>query len=335
MALAGNPRISAETRKAVLEAAAELAYRPDPALRSLARYRKAVQAPTFHSTLAWVHSWQTVEAWKLSAVFNVAFQSASRRAEQLGYKLENFWFDCRTLRPERATEILVNRGIRGILLLPQSLPELQVQLDWAQFSVVEFISHMPERPVFHLLSSDHYASHFLVMKRLRERGYLCPGLVTSHALEKRLSCSYSSAYLGLHAQATEANFVPILWHEGLTKMGFERWLKKHKVDVLVLSYTMENYGRIFTWLHELKLRIPQDIGVVMLCLPDTSQKAPPHQPADLTGMDENFPEIAERALDLLVQTKENFEQGVPEHPMRKLMIGRWHEGTTLRPPAPR
>jgi LacI family transcriptional regulator len=334
MALAGNPRVAAETRTAVLEAAKELAYRPDPFLRSLARYRKTVQAPTFHATLAWVHAWQTADAWRYSAVYNVAYDSALRRAEQLGYKLENFWFDSHKLSPARATQILVNRGIQGILLLPHALPELQVKLDWSKFSVVEFVSHMSDRPVFHQLTSDHYATHFLVMQKLRERGYQRPGLVTSHDLEERLLCSYASAFLGQHAQEADPtrDFVPILWHENLDRAAFARWLKKHRVDVLVLSYTTQYYGRIFEWLHELKLDVPGDIGVVMLCLPDASKEPPPHQPADLAGICENFPDLAERAVELLVHVKENFEQGVPEYPMRKLMVGRWHEGATLRPP---
>ena len=64
MALAGHPRIPAETRDRVLAAADELGYRPNPALRSLARYRKSVREPTYHATLAWVHTLNSAEAWK-------------------------------------------------------------------------------------------------------------------------------------------------------------------------------------------------------------------------------------------------------------------------------
>lgn len=187
-------------------------------------------------------------------------------------------------------------------------------------------------PVFHLLASDHYASALRVFERLSELGYKRPGLLSSRRLERSLMYSYISAYQGREALEVggTARGAPPLWHEGLTRDGLKRWLKGHQVDVLVMSYAQEVYGRVFGWLEELGLRVPEDLGVAMLCLPDTSRPAPSGQPADLSGIDENFADLGSRAVDLLVQTMENFERGVPEHPMRKLQVGRWHEGATVR-----
>jgi LacI family transcriptional regulator len=332
MALAGNPRVSAETREAVRAAAEGLAYRPDPALRSLARYRRAVSEPSYHATLAWVHAWQAADSWKSSAVFRVVFDAAAARAERLGFRLENFWIDPSEMSAARATQILRARGIAGLLLPPGFRAEQEPVLEWDHFSVVRLMAYPTAGPVFHLLASDHYASALRVFERLRELGYQRPGLLSSRHLERSLMHSYISAYQGWEALEVggTARGAPPLWHEGLTRDGLKRWLKGHQVDVLVMSYAQEVYGRVFGWLEELGLRVPEDLGVAMLCLPDASLRAPAGQPADLSGIDENFADLGSRAVDLLVQTMENFERGVPEHPMRKLQVGRWHEGATVR-----
>ncbi len=333
MALANNPRVSPETREAVRAAAERLTYRPDPALRSLARYRKAGATAAFHGTLAWVHSWASAEAWRGAAAFDAMFRAAEQRADKMGYKLENFWFDSSELTPLRATNILAARGIQGLLLPQYSHPDRKVTLDWKEFSVVRLAGYPVDEPIFHLLASDHYASFQTVMEQLAARGYRRPGLVTSRALERRLMHSYVSAYAGrdLLRKDHGARTAPVLWHEGLNAEGFKRWLKGHSVDVLVLSYAQDHYGRIFDWLHAAGLKVPDDIGVAMLCLPDFTRPRPARLPEELCGIDEDFAELGDRAAELLIQTLENFERGVPARPMRKLLAGVWREGRTLRP----
>jgi len=333
MALAGHPQVSTETKKAVLAVAEELAYRPDPALRSLARYRRSIADPTFHATLAWVHNWPSADSWRSAAVFNTVFTAAEARAQRLGYKLENFWLDPGHLSANRASKILHNRGIRGLLLVPPASPSKPIPaLDWDKFCAVNLLNHSQElRPFLHEIGADHFANLRLTLQRLALLGYKRPALITSQSLEVgMISQGYISAYLGYQTAIPDSKWPPVLWHETLTKEFFAAWLKRHKPDVLMLSYALESYGRIFTWLHELGLKIPQDVGVAMLCLRDPSRRNPPHAPADLSGIDECFADLGLRSVDFLVHLLENFERGSTDMPIRKIITGRWHEGSTLR-----
>ena len=137
--------------------------------------------------------------------------------------------------------------------------------------------------------------------------------------------SYSSAYLGA---ARRRGWPPIFWCDQPDRSAFSEWLHKHRPDVLLISYAYEFYAIVIGWLDALGLRMPQDIGAIMLCLPDKNY-LPPGFP-DIAGIDERLPQLAGRSVDFLVQLLENFEAGVPELPMRHLMQGKWHEGTTVR-----
>ena len=324
MALAGHPRIPAETRARIQAVAEELGYRPNPALRSLARYRKAVRDPTFQSTLAWVHSFDSAEAWK-TAVYGEFFIAAEARAARLGYKLENFWIQPRRMSGARASQILVGRGIRGLLLLPHSHPDHEMKIDWDRFSTVRMLDYTNPPPVFHFVASDHYASLLHALEHAAKRGYKKPALVTSQAFENRMLNSYSSAYIGA---ARRNDWPPIFWCDQPDARVFSDWLRQHKPDVLLISYAVEFYDIVLRWLEELKLRMPKDIGVIMLCLPDKNYL--PKGFPDISGIDEQLPLLAARSVDFLVHLVENFETGVPTLPMRHLMQGKWHEGTTVR-----
>ena len=94
-----------------------------------------------------------------------------------------------------------------------------------------------------------------------------------------------------------------------------------------MAYMLESLRSMVEVLAGNSLRVPEDIGIAMACLPDqTYQKGLP----DFSGVDEGFAHIGERAVELLVGLCENFEMGLPDVPIRHLLGGTWHDGKTLR-----
>lgn len=331
MALAGNPRVAEGTRNRVAAIAAEMQYHPDPGLRALGRYRRAVRAPSYHATLGWVHNLDSPDWWHQSAVFRVVFDAAQKRAQRLGYQLENFWINRKEMTPKRSTEILHSRGIDGLLLLPTFDYAPKIELDWSHFSAVRIADYLQGDSVMHLVGADQYAALRNVLARVGGLGYGRPGLVTSSRLEHCLLAQYSSAYLGVSHTVSECPWPKIYCVDTFDAPGFARWLKHEKPDVLVMAYISESLPKIMDTLARIPLRVPEDIGIAMACLPDqTFQKGLP----DFSGVDEGFAHIGERAVELLVGLCENFERGLPEMPIRHLLSGAWHEGKTLREQAP-
>jgi len=328
MALAGNPRVSAATRERIASIAAELSYHPDPGLRALGRYRRAVRPATYHATLAWIHNLGSPDWWKHSAVFRVVFDAASKRAERLGYQLENFWIDRKNISPKRATEILRAQGITAGLLLPSFDSSPPIELDWQHFTVVRIVDYLQDTPSMHYVGADHFSAMREVLSRVRAMGYRRPGFVTTRRFEHCQFAQYSSAYLSAAADSDTSPWPAIHYCDTFSPAAFRSWMRQEKPDVLVPAYITEHLTNIMETVAKMKLSVPKKLGIAMVCTPDYQ-----FQNADLpdfSGINEGFSQMGERAVDLLVGLCENFEIGPPETPIRHLLGGTWHDGKTLR-----
>jgi len=91
MALGDAPTLSRDTRDRVRKMAAEMGYSPDPVLQRLASYRKRIQPSDYRGTLAWLTNFSEREGWSRWPAFQGYFDGASKRAAELGYRLEPFW----------------------------------------------------------------------------------------------------------------------------------------------------------------------------------------------------------------------------------------------------
>jgi LacI family transcriptional regulator len=116
LALRNNPSLPAKTRERIQAIAAALGYRPDPALRALASYRRGISGPRQVETLAFVTATDTRHGWRDDALLRTYFEGASARAEELGFRLEPFWLREPGLTPLRLSRILDHRGIHAVLL---------------------------------------------------------------------------------------------------------------------------------------------------------------------------------------------------------------------------
>ncbi len=133
LALRNNPSLPASTRERIQAIAAALGYRPDPALRALASYRRGMSAPRQVETIAFVTAADTRHGWRGDTLLRTAFGGASARAEELGFRLEPFWLLEPGLTPGRLSRILDHRGIHAVLLASNpdcSLPT--ARFDWSR-----------------------------------------------------------------------------------------------------------------------------------------------------------------------------------------------------------
>ena len=333
MALAGNPRVAKETRDHIIAAAAEMEYQPDPGLRALGRYRRALREPNFHATLGWVHNLKTPDWWHQSAVFRKFFDAAQKRAARFGYTLEDFWIDSATVSPLRATEILRARGISGLLLLPTFDEAPKIELDWQHFTVVRIFDYQQGHPTMHLVGADHYATMQNTLTRVLDLGYRRPGLVTSRHFERCFLSQYTSAYFGVACDSAEGTWPEIHHCDVFSAEAFTDWLRREKPDVLILAYISQHLRHTIETLRKSSLRVPEDIGIAMLCLPDypCEESGLP----EFSGVNEQFELMGERAIELLVGQCENFERGLPETSTRHLIGGIWQDGNTLRSLTPK
>lgn len=113
-----SPHVSPETRRAVERAAQKLGCQPDPQIaRLMARVRSYHQRRAA-SVIAEVRDDIPEDALHNSAYQYVSTQDIRRRAEQHGYRAEEFFLGRGGITTKRLVGILRSRGIEGLILSP-------------------------------------------------------------------------------------------------------------------------------------------------------------------------------------------------------------------------
>ena len=94
---------------------------------------------------------------------------------------------------------------------------------------------------------------------------------------------------------------------------FQRWFEKEHPDVILTLY-----HDVELWLKAMRLRVPEDIGLVQL----EWRKA--H--SDWAGMDQHNDFAGEAAVEMLIGMIHNDERGIPPVPRATLIGSTWVNG---------
>lgn len=316
LALKGHPNISPETRGRILQIAEKLGYQPDPYLAGLAAYRQQKREPIYHATLAWFVNCAKPGEWRRCTLFEEYYAGADERARQLGYQLEEHRLREEGMTPHRLEQILIARGISGLLLPPQPLPHTTIDFPWERFSSVTF-GYSLASPPLHTVTLHHFRATETAHRKLVSLGYKRIGLVLSKEIDERSDTMLSSAFWSEQHATLPANRIPPFRHSQLNRSAFLEWLYEQKPDV-ILTTEPETYD----WMIDSGIRVPEEIGFAMLTLPDRK--------SHLSGICENPRIIGAKAVDQLISMIVNGERGIPEVPVCILVEGSWLEGKTLR-----
>jgi len=317
LALRRSPRISAATRRRVETAAARLGYQPHPVVQKLMSQLRTLKTSSTTETLGFVSAWPTKDGWTASPNHRRFFAGVEARAKELGYKVDVFWMREPGMTSRRISQILLNRGIRGLILL--SLPNAHghLSLDWGHFAAVAK-GLTVVRPRLHRVISSHFEDMRLVEHHLRRMGYRRPGLVISAGLDARVDRAWLAAYLLQQHDLPAGNRVPALILKSEAEAGkLPGWLRKHRPEVLLFSDLP-----VSGWVKSMGLRVPEDIGLVHL---DWSDECAP-----LAGIDAATEVVGAAAVNLLVGQLQANEFGIPVHEKIVAVRGRWVPGSTLR-----
>jgi LacI family transcriptional regulator len=320
-ALKKDPRISAETVDRVTAIAEKIGYMPDPMLSALNAYRHASRAPQYHGTVAWITNYPTRNGWRDSACYELYFQGASEQLMRHGYRLEDFWLREQGQTARRASQVLLNRGIRGLLICPLPISRGHLSLQWEKFSAVSF-GYSLARPKLHLFSAAHYRAMISCMRKLRALGYRRIGMVVSHEMNERMDRMWTAAYRSELPTLPRSQAIPILLLEGLssdlknTHHEFVwKWYRRHKPDAIITPTSP-----VVEWLAEGNYRVPKDVAVVSASM---------HEEAFGSGIVEASRETGRAAANYLISMLQRGEYGIPSNPQRVLLEGSWYDGKSL------
>ncbi len=318
LALRNHPRISAPVKKRIQDLASEMGYRVNPLVAALMQERRTGKK-AFRATVAFVTNYPERYGWRPKHHSRPDFYpGAVERADQLGYTLEHFWLAEPGMSPKRFCDILVNRGIHGLIIgrLPPGQSELDLPLD--RFSCVA-LGMTLRNPILHHVTENHFQTSWRSMRQCVERGYQRIGFVFSEPNDSpRVGDRWLSAFLGFQMNLPLKRRIPPCPGYPPALKDFQRWFKANRPDAILATHAQP----VLAWLKAMDLRVPQDVGIVDL---ET------HPELNCAGIHYEPRKIGELAVEMLVGLMQRNERGVPTDQHEVLLTGEWREGWSLPP----
>ncbi|HSI82791.1 MAG: LacI family DNA-binding transcriptional regulator [Candidatus Methylacidiphilales bacterium] len=322
-ALARSPLLSEETTQRILNEAEKMGYRPDPVLASLNSYLHARRPISAGSVIAWLGKYQSPDTARLPVWDSTVYRAAHQRARTLGYNLDYFWVNDPALSSRRLAKILSARNVAGLILDTQNRAYGRVMINCRDYPAVA-IGRTVYSPRVDQVSPDHFTMMVTCYRRLLGLGYRRIGLAITERFAQRSHGQWYGGFLVEQARKHGPGpAIPILSAPDDDDDLFREWVKKWSPDCIITALESSVRGlRYASSLAKLGLRIPQDIGLVVLNLYETGVLS------HYTGMEEPLGSLGAGAVNILARRIGHNERGEPEARMVCLIEGKWVPGNT-------
>ena len=317
-ALAGKNTVGETTRLLVRAKAAELGYRPNPAASAFLRQIRARRPAARPCNLAYLATLpRGAGIAQAPASQRLFHEGARRRAEQLGYGFDTLYTNAPRMSGPRLAEILVSRGVLGVIAGP--LPESagQLELDCSRFAVVT-PGYSLRSPRPHRVGTHCAQGIEAVLHACHARGLRRVGLALTDEADERMQRAWSGAMLARQRllPATDRVEPLLLPRARWTARALTAWRRRERPDAIVLSHRA-------AWIAPAGPRRPP----LLISL----DRAPDDTGA---GIDQRHAHCGATAIDLLSTRILHNETGLPAHPVTVLIEGAWCDEDTPRPPPP-
>lgn len=312
LALRDSSRISEAVRARVKSTAAEMGYRANPLLMALMQTRR-VRRKVQSVVLAYVTCHPSRYGWRPPAHDRPNyFPGAVRRAEELGYRVEHFWYCEDGMTPKRFAEILLTRNITGLLVgrLPPGRHTLE--MPWDQFSAVALGMTLQD-PILNRVAEDAFASACKMIDECSAKGFRRIGLVFSEADDSpAVGYRYMSAYLG--HQAFQSDKIPPLEYHGpeTFEADFREWFRLHRPEAIIATHAAP-VARALDCMGIGRGTLP-----VFALINDKPEQG-------FAGMHLDAAVLGTLAVEMLVGMLYRGEKGLPSYPHQVLVQSKWVE----------
>lgn len=316
LALRDHPRIPPATRERIKTIAKKLGYRVNPFVAALMQSRRSGRRVE-HATMAFVTNYPTRYGWRPEHHARPDFfPGAVARAQEFGFKLEHFWLAEPGMTPHRFCDILVNRGVHGLLIARMPPGHHALELAWERFSAVA-LGMTLHSPRLHHVTENHFDTAQQAMRQCRERGYRRVGFAFTDANDSpSVGERWMGAYLSGQLQYPVKDRLPICPGSPATARQFAEWFDQYKPDALLVNHAPP----VLNWLRSMGRQAPRDVGLVELeDHPDQGSSGVYYDPAKIGAL----------AVEMLIGLMHRNDKGIPADPHEVLLTGEWREGHTL------
>ena len=328
LALRNSPRIPEDTKKRIKDIALELGYRQNPLVTAnMAKIRQSKNRKGTLPTIAFLSTFYDEELedkhveWHIQSRF---LQGAKRRSEELGFDFDFLEFDLAYYSGDRIQQVLMSRGVAGLVLGPLRFSNMHLDLDWSQFAVASIgvsdsLGNIPS--VFY----DNFRCMQDVLDYLTNRGYRRIGFITDSENEMRGGHMWNAGFLEYQDRVIEKqNTVPMLripkpelLFESSDFESMHYWYRQHNPDVIIAFRS-----QILDYFQSLGYKVPKDFGYMVLNWSSRTDGC--------SGYRQCHEEMAEVAVNIVSERLYNNERGELSKPRTTLLRGDFVEGFTIK-----
>jgi LacI family transcriptional regulator len=329
LALRHDPQIPAETRARIEVIARELGYAKNPVVSQLMTELRKAYSAGHRRTLALLNANLDPQAFTRHPTIPAYVAGCRRRADQLGYGLDEFWLHDPKLYGERLNRVLRARGIRGAIvvgLMKENRLPPRFSVTWQNHAVV-VTGVRTREPTLNFACVDHHELVIEAMERARQLGCRRPALVLERTIDHLVDRRFGSGFWTAQQSLPEADRLPAFLDVETARAEparFHAWFREQKPDAILTLHTV-----VREWMEGLDIRAPRDLGLIQLELRRGCE--------DWSGMDQHNDLTGEAAVDMLISLLHGAEIGLPSAPRATLIGASWREGKTTRaltPPVP-
>jgi len=316
MALRDHPRVAPETRKRIKEIARKQRYTPDPNLTELMRYLRKRDISKEEPVIALLNAKRhPIEEFDNDA--RLVRKGAKERAEELGFKTEDFWLNKPGMRLERTVQILQTRGIKAVVVLPVERLDNVISFPREDFIGVATCS-VAAQLGFNQVHPHFFQSMHLGITNLIEKGFKRIGFCLDPKQDEKSNHLYLCYLKWYQENILEKNRIPPLFEKKITLNNLVNWIDQTRPDV-ILSPNHEHYQ----WLKSTGFDIPGDISFAAL--------TPPEEDLDeVARVKMGYRKIGATAVDILKSKLANEQLGPNDNPAVTLIRGEWVDGPSLQ-----
>lgn len=321
LALRHDPQIPAATRSRIEKIARELGYAKNPVVSQLMTELRKAHPAGYRRTFALLNANADPQAFTRHPTVPDYVAGCRRRADQLGYKLDEFWLHDPELYGERLNRILRARGIRGVIvagLMRENRLPTRFSVTWQHHAVV-VTGVRTHEPTLSFACVDHHALVLEAMERARLLGYRRPALVLERAIDELVDGRFGAGFWVGQRTLPDAERVPAFLDVELARGEpgrFHLWYRTHRPDIILTLHTV-----VREWLSTMGVQAPRDVGLVQL---ERRRGC-----ADWSGMEQHNDLTGEAAVDMVVSLLHNSETvGLPASPRATLVGASWSAGST-------
>lgn len=328
LALKAHHSIPEATRKKVLAMAEEVGYQHDANLSRLMSYLRHSHRRREHPLIAYVTNTPRAAYWRENAYNAQLHEGLIRRADFLGYRIEEFWLSSAKggYRMNSLPRVLRARGIEAVILDPHLAGGL-IDLDMSGFACAAICERDVTDPPIHRATLYREQTVYETLLHLHGVGYRRIGFVARWPEEGQpIDClPFVSGFLTYQEmQLRPDEHIPCFRSHGemdWDEKAARKWVLEYRPDlILMLDF------RILKTLEGLNLRFPEDIAVAYADW--TPEQAP------MAGIWQRREHTAAHALELVDAQLRRNEGGYPEVPKVVFVKGEWRPGPTVSEPAP-